>query len=275
MRLVTDAAKVKATIGSRQMPSSTVFSVTQRSRKPNSSARRATAAIVVSANGSGERCGNDMPRAVLSRKVMGPVFLASGSARGDMAVSGPLEAEVLAQGTAFVLGAEQAAALQFRRNHLHEVLASARQVGGSNVEAIAGVILEPVLHDIGDVSWRSYETEATHARHFLVELPDGRVLLSHTLEQLGADAAQLCRPELVERNGIVEGVGRQVPKRLVEPRQTNERIEQLLQLIVLCSCFSDGPADDRTQRGQDLQVFGAASILLQASLDVGVERLRH
>ena len=71
IRLVIDAAKVKATTGSRQVPSSTVFSVTQRSRKPNSSARRATAPIVVSANGSGERCGNDMPRAVLSRNVMG------------------------------------------------------------------------------------------------------------------------------------------------------------------------------------------------------------
>src|SRR5262249_49973842 len=70
-RLVMDAAKVKATTGSRQVPSSTVFSVTQSSRKPNSSARRATVAIVVSVNGSGERCGNDMPRAVLSRNVMG------------------------------------------------------------------------------------------------------------------------------------------------------------------------------------------------------------
>src|SRR5215510_4080990 len=71
IRLVMDAAKVKATTGSRQVPSSTVFSVTQSSRKPNSSARRATVAIVVSVNGSGERCGNDMPRAVLSRNVMG------------------------------------------------------------------------------------------------------------------------------------------------------------------------------------------------------------
>src|SRR5215475_12758303 len=70
IRLVMDAAKVKATTGSRQVPSSTVFSVTQSSRKPNSSARRATVSTVVRANGSGERCGNDMPRAVLSRNVM-------------------------------------------------------------------------------------------------------------------------------------------------------------------------------------------------------------
>src|SRR5262245_62092837 len=203
------------------------------------------------------------------------LFAASGSARGGLPVNGSLEPEVVAQGPAFVLRAEQAAALQFRRNHLHEVLASARQVGGSNVEAIAGVILEPVLHDVGDVGRRSYETEATHARHFLVELPDRRVLPSHTLEQLRTDAAQLRRPELVEGNGTVEGVGRQVPKRLVEPRQTNERIEELLQLIVLCPCFSGGPADDRTQRGQDLQVVGAALISPQALLDVGVKRLRR
>src|SRR5215468_7555255 len=71
IRLVIDAANVNATTGSRQVPSSTVFSVTHRSRKPNSSARRATVAIVVSASGSGERCGNDMPSAVLSRNVTG------------------------------------------------------------------------------------------------------------------------------------------------------------------------------------------------------------
>jgi hypothetical protein len=59
------------------------------------------------------------------------------------------------------------------------------------------------------------------------------------------------------------------------PRQTNERIEQLLQLIVLCPRFGGGPADDRAQRGQDLQFVSAAPILVQASLDVGVERLRH
>src|SRR5262249_22442244 len=75
IRLVIDAAKVKATTGSRQVPSSTVFSVTQRSPKPNSSARRATIPIVVSANGSGERCGNDMPRAVLYRNVTGICLL--------------------------------------------------------------------------------------------------------------------------------------------------------------------------------------------------------
>src|SRR6188472_3127614 len=47
------------------------------------------------------------------------------------------QAEVLPQGAAYVLGPEQATALQFGNDHLDEVLAAAGQGGRRDVEAIA------------------------------------------------------------------------------------------------------------------------------------------
>jgi hypothetical protein len=45
--------------------------------------------------------------------------------------------------------AEQAAASQLRRHHFDEVVAAAGQVPASDVEAVAGTVLEPALHRIG------------------------------------------------------------------------------------------------------------------------------
>src|ERR1700731_1533880 len=123
-----------------------------------------------------------------------------------MAVYRALEAEVLAQRPAFVFLAKQVAALQLGGDHLHEILAPAWKVGRSDIEAIAGIVLEPVLHDVGDLRRCSNQTETAHAGHFLVQLPDGRLLPFDTFEQLRADAAQLPRLEFVERNGPVERV---------------------------------------------------------------------
>src|SRR5690349_7044509 len=53
-------------MGSKQKTWSSVFSVTHRSRKPSASARVATRRTSPMSIGSGERCGSDMPNAILS-----------------------------------------------------------------------------------------------------------------------------------------------------------------------------------------------------------------
>src|SRR5215813_7568888 len=61
----------------------------------------------------------------------------------------PLEPEVLAQSTALVLAAEQAAASQLRHHQLDKVIKPARQVRRHDVESVATVLAEPFLHVIG------------------------------------------------------------------------------------------------------------------------------
>src|SRR6185295_16439043 len=199
----------------------------------------------------------------------------STTAAGGISVHGPLEAEVFAQRPALVFLAEQAAALQLGRNHFHEILAPARQVGWRDIEAVAAVILEPLLHNVGNVWGCANQTEAAHAGDLLVELADCRVLPSHPRKQLCTDAAQFGGSELVERNRTIEGVAREVTEGLAEARQADEWIEQLLELLVLRASFLGRPAHHRAEGWQYFQVFGAALIPRHSSLEVGIECLRH
>src|SRR6185295_16849595 len=123
----------------------------------------------------------------------------------------------------------------------------------------------PVLHGIGDFRGRSNQAEAAHAGNLLIELPDRRVLPFHAFEELRADAAQLCRPELVEWNGTIERIAGQIAEGLVEPCQSNERIEELLELVVFRPRLRGCPAHYGSQSGQDLQVAIPASMLRHAS----------
>ena len=72
------------------------------------------------------------------------------------------------------------------------------------------------------------------------------------------------RPELVERDRAVQRIARQVAEGLVETRETDQRIEQLLQGVELRLRLLARPADDGAKGGHDLHVVGAASMLAPA-----------
>jgi hypothetical protein len=59
-----DHARVNTVTGSKELTWSSVFSVTQRSRKPSASALVATARTASMPMVSGDRCGNDMPNGI-------------------------------------------------------------------------------------------------------------------------------------------------------------------------------------------------------------------
>src|SRR5262249_4631719 len=61
------------------------------------------------------------------------------------------QAAVGAPPRGLIVGAEQAALLQFRDHHVHEVVVLARNVGRHDAEAVAGAGLEPGLHVVGDL----------------------------------------------------------------------------------------------------------------------------
>src|SRR5713226_10023913 len=68
--VVSAAAYVSTTAGSRENTWSTAFSVTHRSRNPRASARRATSRTAVMSIGSGERCGSDIPRGMFMSVIL-------------------------------------------------------------------------------------------------------------------------------------------------------------------------------------------------------------
>src|SRR5262245_45353579 len=146
-------------------------------------------------------------------------------------------------------------------------------MGGSNVEAVAGIMREPILHDVGDVRGRPDHAETALACDLTIELSNARVLALYALHELSADAAQIARTEFVEWNRTVQGIPGKIAEGLTETRQPNERIKQLLELVKFGLRFGGRPTHDWPQRRQDLQVIFGASILAQSSLDVRVERL--
>src|ERR1700737_1388249 len=79
--------------------------------------------------------------------------------RVEKAVFGAGQAEVFAQGLAFVFAAEEAAALQFGDDPVDEVVEAARDIGEHDVEPVAGGALEPLLHLVGDHRGRATPRE--------------------------------------------------------------------------------------------------------------------
>src|SRR5215471_6220661 len=65
-------------------------------------------------------------------------------------VLGAWQAQILAQGLAFVFSAEEAAALQFGHDLVDEIVQAARHIREHDVEPVAGVAEQPFLHLIGD-----------------------------------------------------------------------------------------------------------------------------
>src|SRR5947209_17639567 len=65
-------------------------------------------------------------------------------------VLGARQAEVFAQSLAFVFAAEEVAALEFGDDAVDDIVEAARDMREHDVEAVAGVAVEPFLHLVGD-----------------------------------------------------------------------------------------------------------------------------
>jgi len=87
------------------------------------------------------------------------------------------QAEMLAQGAAFVLCAEQAAPLQFRHDKRGEGIELARKIGWHHVEAVGRAALEPCLEFVGDLRRRTDDPPvAARAGEVARKLPDREVV---------------------------------------------------------------------------------------------------
>lgn len=107
-----------------------------------------------------------------------------------VAVGGGGETEVLAEGAAFVGGAEAAAALEFGDDELGEVVEGDGEDGGADVEAVGGGGVEPVLHLVGN-GFRGADDQAgaEACGDADVELADGKVVApGHGDEAVGHGA---------------------------------------------------------------------------------------
>ena len=81
------------------------------------------------------------------------------------------------------------------------------------------------------------------------------------------------RPELVERHRTIERISRKIAEGIAQPVESDQRIEQLLQLVELCLRLGARGRHHGAQGRQDLQVIGLAAMFRHAALDVGIERL--
>src|ERR1700730_8589884 len=92
------------------------------------------------------------------------------------------QAEIFAQGLAFVFAAEEAAALQFGDDPVDEVVEAARDMGEHDVEPVAGVAAEPFLHLVGDHRRGTNQREAAIAAGDLGELTDRQIVAAGAVE---------------------------------------------------------------------------------------------
>jgi hypothetical protein len=67
--------------------------------------------------------------------------------------------------------AKQASSLQFGHNLIHEVIEAFRHEGEHDVEAVATLLKEPLLHFISDGRRRAYKGEPAETAGDLGELP--------------------------------------------------------------------------------------------------------
>src|SRR5215469_10769872 len=74
-------------------------------------------------------------------------------------VLGTRQTEILAQGFAFVFPPKEAAPLQLRHDLVDKVVEAAGYVREHDVEPVAGVAVEPLLHLVGDHRRRADERQ--------------------------------------------------------------------------------------------------------------------
>jgi hypothetical protein len=130
----------------------------------------------------------------------------------EKAVFGAGEAEVFAQGLAFVFAAEEVAALEFGDDVVDEIVDAARDSGEHDVEAVAGVALEPLLHLVGDHLRGADHGEAAVAAGDLRQLADRQIVAPGTFDDaLAAALAGIALRDLGQRPSRAK-TGASLPK---------------------------------------------------------------
>src|SRR5690349_14313408 len=156
------------------------------------------------ANGTSSAAASGSAKARMRRAVMGGPPARRRSILEE-AVLRARQAEVLAQRPAFVLAAEEAAALQLRHHAVDEIVETARQVGEHDGEPVRAVRLEPLLHLVGDRLRRADYREARIAAEPLRELAHGEVLAPGKRDRALAPAlARVALGDLRQRSVGIE-----------------------------------------------------------------------
>src|SRR6266446_3718457 len=191
----------------------------------------------------------------------------------EEAVLGAREAEVLTQGLAFVFAAEDAAALQFGDDPVDEIVEAAGNVREHDVEAVAGVAQEPLLHLVGDRLGGADQGEAAIAAGDLGQLAHRQIVAPGAFDDpLAAALAGVALGDLrkraveVEAGGVVAECYRQRGDAAVGMHQAVEQCPLLARL-------GGGLADDDEGAGQDFDVIGVPPDLFRPSSDIGVVAL--
>ena len=190
-------------------------------------------------------------------------------------LDGTREAVVLAQGGAGVLGAEQAAPLQFGHDEVDEVVEPARQGRRHDVEAVRGAAGEPVLQLVGDLVRRAGEDAVpASAGEAIEQLPDRQVLAPGQVDdQLEPALAALGEAADVGQRAVERVAGDVVVEHLRQLPQPVVRRDQRVQLGLALAGLGFGAAEDRRDAGEDLELVRRAAVPGEPALDVVVERL--
>src|SRR5271166_4633790 len=208
----------------------------------------------------------------LSRSAMGTKVTSEAPLR-EKAVLGAGETEVFAQGPAFVFAAEEVAALQFGDDAVDEIVEAARDPREHDVEAVAGVAVEPLLHLVGDHRWRADQREAAVAAGDLRQLAHRQIVAPGALDDaLAAALAGVALGDLGQRAVEVEdrGVAAQGNRQRGDAAVgVHEDVEQ----GPLVARLLRGIADDDEAAGQDLDVVRVAPDPPRPLPDIGVVAL--
>ena len=134
-------------------------------------------------------------------------------ARRSIAVCWPLQSQILAQGCALVVAAEQPSVLKFRNHQLDKIVEPAGQVRGVDEKSIHAVTAKPVLHFVNDLDGRPDQRAlAAGAGKALVYLPDAQPLFAcpaHDVSGTGQAGERIAAFRNI-RKGAVKIVFREV-----------------------------------------------------------------
>jgi hypothetical protein len=145
------------------------------------------------------------------------------------AVCRSAQAEMFAQRAAFILGAEQAAALQLGNHERDEILEAAGQVWRHDVVTVGAIFDEPLFELIGDLRRRTDERPvAACAGDSQIEIADGQVLASRELRYQRLPALAAVRFRQIGQ-GAIDRLAREIgPDHLGQERQSQHRMHQRL-----------------------------------------------
>src|SRR6516225_9607587 len=178
---------------------------------------------------------------------------------------------MVAQCRAFVVAAEEAAALQFRHDQVYKIGECAREIGRQYVVTVGGALDEPLFKGVGNPS-RGAADDPVAARRGgkVVEVAQGHVLpprhvVEHAVEGAAAFGRRRRRYRAVERVAadiVTDPAGYQ--------GQGVGRGQPALQSVELFLCLGLARTDDRHDAGQYRQLLGRATVLRHALLQIGI-----